>query len=132
MTTSAYVKILRERLSNSIALPFRDILTLNMMQQTLNELNIKYRKRLYDPIITLWTFIWQVLDPDKSCSNAVSHILSFLADNYDDSGADSGVTDVSSWLMVHHFLCMTQWKTRKNLLNLKTNMITLAFLSLEL
>lgn len=83
MNNNAYVKILRERLSNSIALPFRDILSINTMQKALNELNIKYRKRLYDPIITLWTFIWQVLDPDKSCNNAVSHILSFLADNND-------------------------------------------------
>jgi hypothetical protein len=92
MTTSAYVKILRERLTNSIALPFHNILTQEIMQNTLNELNIKYRKRLYDPIITLWTFIWQVLDPDKSCSNAVSHILSLLADTSlklpsDDTGA---------------------------------------------
>ena len=93
MNTSAYVKILRERLSNSIALPFRDILTINTMQQALNELNIKYRKRLYDPIITLWTFVWQVLDPDKSCSNAVSHILSFLADN-DDNCHDNDVKPV--------------------------------------
>lgn len=79
MNISNYAKILKERLSNSIALPFHNILTQDMMINSLNELNIKYRKRLYDPIITLWTFIWQVLDPDKSCSNAVSHNLSLLA-----------------------------------------------------
>jgi hypothetical protein len=52
-----------------------------MIQQTLQEENIKYRKRLYDPIITLWTFIRQVLDPDKSCKNAVSGVLSILCDS---------------------------------------------------
>ena len=80
MTANRYVKILRERLSNSIALPFRDILSEDMMQQALDEENIKYRKRLYDPIITLWVFICQVLDADKSCKNAVSGVLSLLAD----------------------------------------------------
>jgi len=52
-----------------------------MIQQTLEEENIKYRKRLYDPIITLWTFIRQVLDSDKSCKNAVSFVLSILCDS---------------------------------------------------
>ncbi len=77
-----HVKTLRERLSNSIALPFRDILSEDMIQQTLEEENIKYRKRLYDPIITLWTFVRQVLEPDKSCKNAVSSVLSILCDTY--------------------------------------------------
>lgn len=34
--------------------------------------NIKYRRRLFDPFVTLWVFLSQVLDPDKSCHNAVS------------------------------------------------------------
>lgn len=79
--STKHAEILRERLSNSIALPFRDILPEDMIQQTLEEENIKYRKRLYDPIVTLWTFIHQVLDPDKSCKNAVSFILSILCNS---------------------------------------------------
>ncbi len=79
--SARHVETLRERLSNSIALPFRDILPEDMIQQTLEEENIKYRKRLYDPIITLWTFVRQVLDPDKSCKNAVSGVLSILCDS---------------------------------------------------
>ncbi len=55
--SAKHAKILRERLSNSIALPLRDILPEDMIQQTLEEENIKYRKRLYTPVITLWTFI---------------------------------------------------------------------------
>ncbi len=78
--SAKHVETLRERLSNSIGLPFSDILPEDMIQQTLEEENIKYRKRLYDPIITLWGFIHQVLDPDKSCKNAVSFILSILYD----------------------------------------------------
>ena len=79
--SAKHVETLRERLSNSIGLPFSDILPEDMIQQTLEEENIKYRKRLYDPIITLWTFIRQVLDPDKSCKNAVSFVLSILYDS---------------------------------------------------
>ncbi len=81
MSANKYVKTLRERLSNSVGLPFRDILTEDMMQKSLEEENIKYRKRLYDPIITLWIFICQMLDPDKSCRNAVSRVLSLLSDS---------------------------------------------------
>jgi len=89
--SAKHVKILRERLSNSIGLPFSDILPEDMIQQTLEKENIKYRKRLYDPIITLWTFIRQVLDPDKSCKNAVSGVLSFLSDSaLDNSALDNG------------------------------------------
>ncbi len=79
--SAKHVETLRERLSNSIALPFSDILSEDMIQQSLKEENIKYRKRLYDPIITLWTFVRQVLDPDKSCKNAVSGVLSILCDS---------------------------------------------------
>jgi len=44
----------------------------------MNELNIKYRRRLFDPIVTLWAFLSQVLDVDKSCHNAVSRIIAYL------------------------------------------------------
>ena len=87
--SAKHVKTLRERLSNSIALPFRDILSEDMIQQSLKEENIKYRKRLYDPIITLWTFVRQVLDPDKSCKNAVSGVLSFLCDSEEKLPSDN-------------------------------------------
>ena len=84
--SAEHVKTLRERLSNSIGLPFRDILPEDMIQQNLKEENIKYRKRLYTPMITLWTFIRQVLDPDKSCKNAVSGVLSLLGDKVSQDG----------------------------------------------
>ena len=40
---------------------------------------IKYRRRLFDPFVTLWVFLSQVLDSDKSCHNAVSRVISWLA-----------------------------------------------------
>ena len=84
--SAEHVKTLRERLSNSIGLPLKDILPEEMIQENLDKENIKYRKRLYTPMITLWTFIRQVLDPDKSCKNAVSGILSILSDKVSHDG----------------------------------------------
>lgn len=37
------------------------------------------KKRLFDPLITLWVFLSQVLDTDKTCHNAVSKIIAHLA-----------------------------------------------------
>lgn len=88
--SAKHAETLRERLSNSIGLPLSDILPEDMIQQTLEEENIKYRKRIFDPIVTLWIFIRQVLDPDKSCKNSVSFILSILCDS--EEGLPSGNT----------------------------------------
>jgi hypothetical protein len=73
------VAILKEKLSNGMGLPFRDVLTETMIQQTLEDEEVSYRNRLYTPMITLWTWLCQVIDKDKSCKNAVSRITSYLA-----------------------------------------------------
>jgi hypothetical protein len=73
------VAILKEKLSNSTGLPFRDVLTETMIQQALEDEEMSYRNRLYTPMITLWTWLCQVIDKDKSCKNAVSRITSYLA-----------------------------------------------------
>ena len=52
-----------------------------IIKQTISELKIKYKKRLFDPIITLWAFLSQVLDNDKTCHNAVSKIIAHLAES---------------------------------------------------
>ena len=77
-TRSNRVSVLKEKLSNSIGFPFRHILTETMIQQELEDEGVSYRKRLYTPVITLWTWLCQVLDKDKSCKNAVSRIVSYL------------------------------------------------------
>jgi hypothetical protein len=79
MNFSKYVTILKEKLSNGIGFPLSDILTETIIQQALKDEQIKYRERLYTPAITLWTWIYQVLNNDKSCKNAVSFIISYLA-----------------------------------------------------
>jgi hypothetical protein len=78
MNFNKYVTILKEKLFNGIGFPLSDILTETIIQQALKDEQIKYRERLYTPTITLWTWIYQVLNKDKSCKNAVSFIISYL------------------------------------------------------
>jgi hypothetical protein len=66
------VKILKQKFTNSVGLPFRDLLPESTIREALKAEKIKYRQRLFDPFVTLWAFLSQVLDADKSCHNAVS------------------------------------------------------------
>jgi hypothetical protein len=82
MTTTTVpnrVKILKEKFVQTVGLPFQELLPESAIQQVINELKIKYRCRLFDPFVTLWAFLSQVLDPDKSCHNVVSRVISYLA-----------------------------------------------------
>jgi hypothetical protein len=72
------VKILKGKFSQSLGLPFQNLLPQSEIQKVLDELKIKYRQRLFDPIVTVWAFLSQVLEPDKSCHNAVSRVISYL------------------------------------------------------
>ena len=64
----SYVEILREKFSESLGLPVAQVLDESEIEQTLIDCQISYRKRLFCPIVTLWTWISMVLDADKSCN----------------------------------------------------------------
>jgi hypothetical protein len=52
-------------------------------EQDVNEecrrLGHRWRKRIFTPLVTLWTFLAQVLSADSSCRKAVADVLSFLS-----------------------------------------------------
>ncbi len=73
------VQILKDKFSQSLGLPFKELLPSSVIEQALRELKIRYYRRLFDPIVTLWAFLSQVLDADKSCHNAVSKVIAYLA-----------------------------------------------------
>ncbi len=73
------VQILKQKFTQSLGLPFRDLLSEAMITEALKAEEIKYRRRLFDPFVTLWTFLSQVLDSDKTCQNAVSRVITWLA-----------------------------------------------------
>ena len=74
------VEILKQKFANSVGLPFRDLLPESMIIEALEAEKVKYRNRLFNPIVTLWAFLSQVLDSDKSLQNAVSRVIVWLAE----------------------------------------------------
>lgn len=54
---------------------------------------VEYRNRLFNPIVTLWAFLSQVLDTDKSLQNAVSRLIAWLAE----AGAPIPSTDTGGY-----------------------------------
>ncbi len=74
-TRKSRVQILVTKFTNSIGLPFQQLLPESLIEDILVKEKIKYRQRLFSPIVTLWAFLSQVLDTDKSCHNAVSRII---------------------------------------------------------
>ena len=67
-------EILKRKLSERAGTPFSDILNDRIIEDALKAAKVTYRQRLFTPIVTLWAFLYQVLDADKSLSNAVKQI----------------------------------------------------------
>lgn len=93
------VKQLRQKFSQSVSLPIRDALPASRIEAALEAENVTYRECLFDPIITIWAFLSQVLDADRSCRKALSRVWAYLADCQEvrekllscpDSSADTG------------------------------------------
>ena len=87
------VQILKNKFNQSLGLAFKELLPKSTIGKALEELNIKYKKRLFDPFVTLWAFLSQVLDTDKSCHNAVSKIIAYLTGE----GVEIPSTDTSAY-----------------------------------
>ena len=77
MPNRAY--ILKQKFQNSLAVPFEQVLTEEVIQQILDQEEVSYRQTIYTPVVTLWAWMSQVLDPDKSLSNAVSRVIAWLS-----------------------------------------------------
>ena len=71
-------EILKQRFQTSIGLPFEQVLPEAVVQQVLQEQGVKYRQVLYTPIVVLWAWLSQVLDSDKSLSNGVKRVITWM------------------------------------------------------
>lgn len=87
------VQILKDKFNQSLGLPFKELLPESVIEQAIRKLKIRYKKRLFAPVITLWAFLSQVLDTDKSCHNAVSKIIAYLIGE----GVEIPSTDTSAY-----------------------------------
>ena len=66
---------LRQRLCNSLALPFSELLEISELDELVKNSKVKLYNRLYTPLVTILVFIAQVLDSDRSCRKAVSRLV---------------------------------------------------------
>ena len=70
---------LRARFARNEGLPFADVLTESRIHEALDEHDVRYRDRVYNPATTLWGFLSQVLSDDHSCRDAVARIIAHRA-----------------------------------------------------
>ena len=63
--------ILKQHLFSSLGRPWQAVLPEARMEQLLEEEEIRYRQRLYMPIVTVWGMIYQVLCPEGSLRETV-------------------------------------------------------------
>src|SRR5947209_4522058 len=57
----------------------RALLPPQMVRRAVEAEGLRFRACLFTPLVTLWTFLAQVLSPDGSCREAVAKLLAFLA-----------------------------------------------------
>jgi hypothetical protein len=65
-------------LRDSHGLPFCDILDRDAVREALTQERVAFRERIFTPLITLWTFLSQVLGQDHSCRDAVHRLIAYL------------------------------------------------------
>jgi hypothetical protein len=56
-----------------------DVLPAAALEQALRDEQVTFRDRLFTPLVTLWVFLSQVLDPDHSCRAAVARFGAWRA-----------------------------------------------------
>ena len=72
-------EILKQQFNQSIGFPWQKTLLESRIKEILAEEKVQYRNCIYSPLVTLWAMMAQVLDPDKSLSNAVKRIIAWVA-----------------------------------------------------
>ena len=65
------------RLRQTEGLPFSDLLKPEEVASALSTLGIEFRERIFEPVVTLWAFLSQVLSADHSCRDAVGRVLAW-------------------------------------------------------
>jgi Transposase DDE domain len=74
-------EILKQKFEDSVGGPFQELLGQNFIEQILKEQGIRYRNSIYTPVVTIWAWLSQVLDTDKSLRNTVGRVLLWLGES---------------------------------------------------
>ena len=73
------ISLLRTGLLQQPGLPFADLLPTEQLDAFLRQCAQSARDSVFAPLVTLWTFLSQMLDADQSCRQAVARVLAFRA-----------------------------------------------------
>jgi Transposase DDE domain len=57
----------------------QEILSTDQVEQAIAAEGIRFRDRLFTPLVTFWTFLIQVFTADASCQTALSRLIAWLA-----------------------------------------------------
>jgi Transposase DDE domain len=80
-----------DELRSAPQLPFHDWLEPDTVAQVLDDNQVTFRDRIFNPLVTLWTFLSQVLSPDHSCREAVARLIAFrVARDQNACGPETG------------------------------------------
>src|SRR5436189_17557 len=95
--TARPVAALRRQFSQAPGLPFADLLPAEQVEQALHDEPGSFRDRLFSPLVTLWVFLSQCLDPDHSCRAAVARFLAWRACSTCSAGRRSAKGKPGAW-----------------------------------
>jgi hypothetical protein len=85
------VRRYRRQIVEDQDLCFKRLLPKEQVEAALERHQVHFRERLYTPLLTIWTFLYQVLASDQSCRAAVARLLAFLC--VGGQGSESAKTD---------------------------------------
>lgn len=69
------VSFLRRQFVQDGDLPFSDVLSKELVSQALTAADVVWNDSIYQPLVTLWIFLSQVLSQDHSCRAAVARFI---------------------------------------------------------
>lgn len=72
------VRFLRRQFLQDGELPFTNVLSGEVVSQSLTTIGSSWLDRIYTPLVTLWVFLGQVLSADHSCRAAVARLIAHL------------------------------------------------------
>lgn len=69
------ISFLRRQFVQEGGLPFADVLSKKTIAPALDEIEARWKDRIYSPLVTLWVFLGQVISADHSCRAAVARLI---------------------------------------------------------
>ena len=76
---SHQVRRTRRQLTENKDSCLEKLLPRQQLQEAIDRHGMEFRDCLYTPLVTLWTFLYQVLSADQSCRAAVARLLAWLS-----------------------------------------------------